>query len=157
MAHLDQEFDVETLPEGRGSFDPIPAGWYTAQITSAELKATKDGTGQYIAIRYDVLGPSYEGRVVWGNLNIRNASAKAEEIGRQQLGELMRATGLSKVRDTDQLIGGTLEIKVKVAKSEEFGDKNEVQAFRAAGGSKPAASAVQPSSKSKSGGLPWAK
>jgi hypothetical protein len=56
---------------------------------------------------YDITGPSHQGRVVFGNLNIKNANPKAEEIGRQQLGDIMRAIGLAKVTDTDQFIGGS--------------------------------------------------
>jgi hypothetical protein len=74
--------------------------------------------------------------VVFGNLNIKNASTKAEEIGRQQLGEIMRAIGLAKVQDTDQLIGGNLGIKLSVRTGDYAG--NEIKGFRALNGSAPA-------------------
>lgn len=161
MANLGDVFNVEDLPEGRGSFEVIPAGWYTATITSADLKDTKDRTGKYIALRLDILGPTHQGRVVFSNINIRNASTKAEEIGRQQLRDLMLAIGLSSVRDTDQLVGGNLEIKLKITKSEEYGDKNEVTAYKATGNTSavPSSSSAKPaaSAEKKGGGLPWAK
>lgn len=113
MAFLGQTFSADDLPQG-STYDPLPPGWYTATIADAELKTTKDGSGQYIKIRYDITGHTHQGRVVFGNLNIKNASAKAEEIGRQQLGEIMRAIGLARVTDTDQLIGGSLSIKLDV-------------------------------------------
>ena len=139
MAFLGQIFDADELPLGNGgNYDPLPAGWYNANITSAELKPTKDGSGQYIKVRYDITGPSHQGRVVFGNLNIKNASAKAEEIGRQQLGEVMRAIGLAKVTDTDQLIGGSLSIKLDVrAATEQYAAQNEVKGFKAITGSAP--------------------
>ena len=139
MAFLGQTFDVNTLPEGNGgNYDPLPPGWYTANITQAELKTTAAGDGQYIKLRYDITGPSHQGRVVFGNLNIKNASAKAEEIGRQQLGELMRSIGLAKVTDTDQLIGGVLQIKLDVrAATEQYSAQNEVKGFKAITGSAP--------------------
>ena len=112
MAFLNEEFNVNELPQGNGNFEPLPAGWYTATISQSELKATKAGNGQYIKLRYDITGPSHQGRVVFGNLNIKNANPKAEEIGRQQLGDIMRAIGLAKVTDTDQLIGGQIAIKL---------------------------------------------
>ncbi|MGC9216633.1 DUF669 domain-containing protein [Acidithiobacillus sp.] len=155
MAILDQEFVASELPEGRGDFEPIPAGWYTASIVAAEVKSTKDGTGEYIALRMDVLGPTHEGRVIFANLNIKNNSAKAEEIGRQQLGSVMRAIGLAKVRDSDQLIGGNLEIKVKIQKSQEYGDKNEVADYRAISGAPQKAAGAPAAAKGAS--LPWAK
>ncbi|HAC91316.1 MAG TPA: hypothetical protein DCF63_11915, partial [Planctomycetaceae bacterium] len=51
MAFLSQSFAVDELPQGSGgNFEPLPAGWYQATITSAELKKTKAGTGEYIAV-----------------------------------------------------------------------------------------------------------
>ena len=148
MAFLGQTFDVNTLPEGNGgNYDPLPPGWYTATINKADLQPTKDGSGQYIKVRYDITGPSHQGRVVFGNLNIKNASAKAEEIGRQQLGELMRAIGLARVTDTDQLIGGSLLIKLDVrAATEQYDAQNEVKGFKAITGSAPTFAATAASS-----------
>jgi hypothetical protein len=136
MAFLDEEFSVDTLPVGNNNFEPLPEGWYNATITGAEIKATKTGDGKFIAVKYTVTGPSHQGRVVFGNLNIKNASTKAEEIGRSQLGDIMRAIGLAKVTDTDQLIGGNLGIKLSLKTGEYAG--NEVKAFRALNGSAPA-------------------
>jgi len=146
MAFLPESFDVNELPVGTGnSFEPLPAGWYTATISQSELKDTKTGGGQMIKLRYDITGPTHQGRVVFGNLNIKNASTKAEEIGRQQLGEIMRAIGLAKVTDTDQLIGGQLAIKLEVKDDPKYGVSNEVKGFKSMSGSAaPAAAAVPP-------------
>jgi len=161
MAHLGETFDVQTLPQGNsGTFEPLPPGWYSATIMAAELKATKSGTGQYVAIRYDISGPTHQGRVVFGNLNIRNQSPKAEEIGRQQLGEIMRATGIGRVDDTDQLIGNSLQIKLEIEKSEQYGDKNQIKGFKAIGGGAPpkiATASVAPSAAPVKAAPPWAK
>jgi len=138
MANLGETFEVSSLPQGNsGSYDPLPPGWYSATMTAAEIKTTKTGTGQYIALRYDITGPTHQGRVVFGNLNIRNASPKAEEIGRQQLGDICRAIGLAKVSDTDQLIGNSLMIKLDIEKSEQYGDKNQVKGFKPIAGGAP--------------------
>lgn len=160
MAFLGQTFDANELPQGN-TYEPLPAGWYTATIADAELKTTKDGTGQYIKIRYDITGPTHQGRVVFGNLNIKNASARAEEIGRRQLGELMRAIGLARVTDTDQLIGGVLSIKVDVRPAtDQYPAQNEVRGFKVVTGAapalSPAASAPAASAPSKAT-PPWAK
>ena len=136
MAFLTESFDINELPVGNtGSFEPLPAGWYTATINQAELKDTKAGNGQYIKLRYDITGPSHQGRVVFGNLNIKNANPKAEEIGRMDLGNIMRAIGLAKVTDTDQLIGGSLSIKLDVKEDEKYGPSNEVKGYRSSSGS----------------------
>ena len=130
MAQLNQPFVEAELPKSERNFEPLPAGWYTATIGGAEVKATKAGTGEYIAVRYDITGPSHQGRVVFGNLNIKNANPTAEAIGYQQMGELMRAIGLPRIDDTDQLVGGQLQVKLDVRKSEQYGDSNDVKAFK---------------------------
>ena len=95
-----------------------------------------------IKLRYDITGPTHQGRVVFGNLNIKNASPKAEEIGRQNLGDIMRAIGLAKVTDTDQLIGGQLSIKLEVKDDPKYGASNEVKGFRSVSGSAAPAAAI---------------
>ena len=159
MSFLDMPINVDDLPVSESSFDPLPAGWYQASIQGAELKTTKAGNGQYIAVQYSITGPTHQGRVIFGNLNIRNPNPKAEEIGRQQLGELMRAIGLVTVQDTDQLIGGQLSIKLSVRKSEEYGDSNDVKGYKALDGgamTQPTQAAPQTAT-AKASAAPWAK
>lgn len=164
MAKLGETFITDDMPKGN-SYDVVPAGWYTAHITKADLTDTKTGGGQYIKIRYDITGPTHEGRVVFGNLNIRNANPKAEEIGRQQMGDVMRALGLAKLNDTDQLIGGDLEIKLSIRPADgQYEAQNEVKGFRAISGSTPmpkaAGAASKPAGEKPAGGKappPWAK
>jgi hypothetical protein len=171
MAFLDTAFDVNELPQGNtNNFEPLPSGWYTTNITQAEIKATNDGTGQYIKLRYDITGPTHQGRVVFGNLNIKNKTAKAEEIGRQQLGEIMRAIGLTRVTDTDQLIGGSLSIKLEIrpertdpTSGKTYEASNDVKGFRSVNGSAAPMSSVPfvspataPAATSKAS-PPWAK
>jgi hypothetical protein len=146
MAFLNEEFDVNELPQGTGSFEPLPSGWYTVTISEAELKSTKAGNGQYIKLRYDVTGPTHQGRVVFGNLNIKNPNPKSEEIGRQQLGDIMRAIGLAKVTDTDQLIGNSLSIKLDVKQDAQYGASNEVKGFKSVSGSAAPVVASMPAS-----------
>lgn len=160
MAFLGETYRAEDMPASTAS-DPIPAGWYTAQIVSAELCDTKAGTGQYVKVRYDVTGPEHQGRVVFGNLNIRNPNPKAEEIGRQQLGEIMSAIGLRQVQDTDELIGGQLQIKVAIRTDPtgQYAPQNEVKAFKAVSGSAAPAPAAAPAAAAKpaASAPPWAK
>ena len=143
MAFLNETFSTDDLPKGNtGDYTPLPDGWYTASIAAASLETTKAGTGQYIKVRYDITGPTHQGRVVFGNLNIRNPNPKAEEIGRQQLGDLMRSIGLAKVSDTDQLIGNRCSIKLTTKTSEGYEPSNEIKGWKAIeGGAMPKPSA----------------
>lgn len=160
MAFLNETFEADNLPQGN-SYEALPAGWYNVNVTGAELKNTKAGNGQYIAVRYDVTGPTHQGRVVFGNLNIKNPNPKAEEIGRQQLGELMRAIGVARVTDTDQLIGGSLQIKLEIRPAEgQYEASNDVKAFKSITGGAPTFSTPAAAPEAPASGKaapPWAK
>ena len=129
MALLNTPISINSLPEGSG-YGTIPAGWYGVTVSKAEVKPTRAGTGEYINMMYTITGPTHQGRTVWGMINIRNPNPKAEEIGLQQLGELLRAMGIAKLSDTDQLLGMALSVKV-IIKEDDQGEKNEVKGFRA--------------------------
>ena len=131
MAFLGQTFQVKDIPNV--GFDPIPAGWYNARIVEAEIKNTSAGTGTYIKVRYDILGPGYQGRVIYGNLNLTNPNQQAEQIGIQQLGSLARAIGLDVVSDSDQLINKDVQIKLSIKKDTtgQYNDSNDVKGFKA--------------------------
>ena len=160
MAQLNESFVSSELPQSTGYYSPLPDGWYMAAIHSATIKNTKAGNGQFIAVRYDITGPTHQGRVVYSNINIKNQSSVAEEIGRQALGSIMRAIGLARLDDTDQLIGGALQIKLTTTKSEGYEPSNEVRGYKPASETAtmpmPSASTPAPTVSTKSK-APWAK
>jgi hypothetical protein len=163
MAQLNEVFDIKDLPQGNNNdYTPLPDGWYTTHINAASLESTKAGTGSYIKVRYDITGPTHQGRVVFGNFNVRNPSTKAEEIGRQQLGDLMRSIGLTRVADTDQLVGCNCQIKLTTKVQEGYEPSNEIRGWKAVeGGSmpKPEAPASLPAAPPAGAAAspPWAK
>lgn len=113
------------------SYDLVPPGWYVARITDSTVKATKAGTGKYISVRYDIIGPTHQGRVIFGSLHISNPNAAAERIGREQLSDLLRSIGLATLSDTQQLIGATCQIKVAIqAGNDGYQDRNEVKGWK---------------------------
>jgi len=155
MAKLETVYVESDLPKSDRNFDPLPPGWYDVRITEGEVKQTKAGTGSYLKLRYDVEGPTCQGRVVFGNLNLRNPNPEAERIGGQQMGELLRAVGMARLEDSDQLIGKTLSVKLSIKESEQYGNSNEVKAFKANGSAQPtpAAAGAKPAATKP----PWAK
>lgn len=135
MAFLDTPIALDDIPaDEQRDFEPIPAGTYTATVAGIDLRATKAGTGQYLAVRLDVTGPTHQGRVLWTNLNIRNPNAKAEEIARQQLAAIMKAARVDLVQDTDVLIGASVGVKVSISEDATYGKRNEVKGILATGG-----------------------
>lgn len=157
MVFLGQTYGAENLPEAR-SYEPIPAGWYTATITESDVRQTKAGTGSYIKLRLDVVGPTHAGRVLFSNINIRNPNPKAEEIGLRQLNDIRLAIGLPSISDSDQLLGHTIMVKVDIKKEDGRDPENDVRGFKSAsGGSElPAVSAPKPAA-TTSAAPPWAK
>lgn len=159
MAYLGESIGVDDLPQSDRNYDLIPDGWYSVKVTKADLAQTKSGNGTKIDMRYDITGPTHEGRVVFGSINIRNQSQRAEEIGRQQLGDLMRALGIAKLEDTDQLIGGNVSIKIGRSKPQEgYEARNEVKGYKSLSGSTPPVSAAPAATSAPAGSKPpWAK
>jgi hypothetical protein len=153
------DFNPSDVPATEKSFEVLPAGWYTASITGAEVKATKSGTGQYLRVEYTISGPSGAGRKVWSNYNVRNENPKAESIGREQLAELCRCVGLARVNDTDQLLGANVSVKLKVREaSNGYEAQNEVQGHKSLEGSATPAPAAAKGAPAKAGPKPpWAK
>ena len=119
--------------EPQQSFAPLPAGIYVAQITDVEIKDTKAGTGQYLQITWEIADGECRGRKVWDRLNVSNANAEAERIGRQQLSALCHAIGVLQVQDTNQFHGKAARIRVTVRKDATYGDGNDVKGYEAAG------------------------
>jgi len=163
MALLGKNFKRDELPQSQ-SFEPLPAGWYSASIQEAEVKQNNAGTGEYIKVKYQVTGPTHQGRMVFQNINFRHQNETAERIGLQQLHSIMSAIGLNDIEDTDQLIGGALEIKLAKTSSEKYGDGNEVKACKAIEGSaapKPdfvnTAPAATPATPATPAAPPWAR
>lgn len=154
---LDMTFSVDSVAQPISNYDPIPEGWYNAVINSAELKDTKAGTGKYLNIRYDITGATNAGRAVFGMITIQNHNIKAKEIGEQQLAELLRAIGLSKVSDTDELLGHPLSIKVGISQREGYEARNDVKGFKSLKGGMPPApkTSSEPAKADGKAKAPW--
>lgn len=148
---------ADELPEQ--SYDPVPEGLYNADIEKAEVKQTKDGTGQYINMQLKILGPTQSGRVVFGTINIQNKSEKAEEIGLRQLKELRAACGIASLRDTDELIGRQVKIKVKIQPEKDgYPARNTIGGYSAISGNTmpmPSGGSTPPAAASST--PPWAR
>ena len=166
MARLDETFNTNDLPEdtGGGDFTPLPAGDYNVTIQDAEIKQTKSGTGQYINLKLHVDGPTHTGRLLFGVLNIKNDSSQAEQIGRGQLGSILRALQIESLEDTDQLIGGPLTVKVVVKPaSGQYKEGNEIKSYKSAGDAPapapraPAPAKPAPAAAPAKAAPPWAK
>lgn len=124
-------FDATTV-EPNASFDPLPAGWYNANITSSEMNPTKDGSGAYIQLELTILDGQYANRKVFDRLNVQNKSQVAQEIAYATLSSICHATGVIQVQDTSQLHGIPMEVKLSVRPaSDGYEAANDVKGYRA--------------------------
>ncbi len=72
-------------------FEPIPAGKYLAAITGSEMKPTKNGSGEYLEITFQVLEGEYKGRLLWTRLNLNHPKADTVKYARAELSAICRA------------------------------------------------------------------
>jgi hypothetical protein len=161
MSFFDESLHLDDLPiDEERSFEPLPDGWYTSAISSCEERATKAGTGKYLAMCFTITGPTHINRTIFSNLNVINPSPGAEAFGRRKVREIMLAIGITKLESKNSFIGGELAIKLKTRQDPGYGAQNEVDGFKAITGSKmPAPPEPAPEAevkKAKSLSPPWA-
>lgn len=127
MASLGQTFDASTVEPNSG-FDVLPPGKYLAQITSSEMRATKDGQGQYLYLEVDILEGRYAGRKLFDRLNLVNANPEAVRISQQTLSAICRAVGKLQVSNSEQLhlIPLIADVRVRPAKGM-YGESNAIR------------------------------
>jgi hypothetical protein len=131
-------FDTNNAPKREKSFELLPAGWYTAQVTESEIVPLASGQGQALKLTFEILQDGYRGRKVWARLNIQHrGSPDAERIANEQLRELCESVGVVRMSDTVELHNKPVQIKVKVRVSTnpQYEDQNEVNAYKPVGGS----------------------
>ena len=166
MALLGDAFAQEfSNVDPAAGFDPIPAGQYTLKVAKTDMCRTKDGVSEYLKLTFDVIAPTHQGRKLFVNYNIYNASEKARQIALQQLKSLVKAGHVAEpLRDTDQLVGAIVLADVTVREANgNFGPDNQIKRYREVNGaaaqaapSVPVGDAMpQGSSFSKAFAAPW--
>ena len=105
-------------------FDPIPKGYYDAEIINITQEHASTGTA-YLNVEFEILGPTHAGRHMWANIYLTDKA-------RWKLAALVNAAGLGMVDelDTDLLIGKRLRIAVKNIDDPEAGNRSEVVGFQ---------------------------
>lgn len=117
------------------SFDPIPAGWYNAIIDESEMKPTRDGSGAYLALRFNIIDGQYAGRKVFTRLNLRNQNPVAQDIAQKQLSSICHAVNVMQIQDSSQLHALPMQIRVKVTNDPtgQYDPSNEISGYKAVG------------------------
>lgn len=125
-------FDARTVEPDAGRAGAIPAGWYALLVKKLEFGPTNDGQGEKIDAQFEVTEGTYKGAMVFHNFNMKNASEKAEKIGRGQFSALCHATGKLVVQATEELLNLPFKAKLKIDidATGQYEPKNVVMAFK---------------------------
>lgn len=122
-----------------GTYDPLPSGWYVAQITETEAKVPKSGQGKMLCVTYEIIDGEYRGRKVWSNFCFEHPNAEAQRIARGHISAISHAVGLPHCNESEQLHHVPLKIKVALDRDRN-GDElvNKITGYAAADRIKPA-------------------
>lgn len=116
--------------EPTSNFEPLPAGKYLAAISDSEMKATKNGSGNYLQLTFTIIEGPYKNRVLWARLNLNNPNATAVKIAQSELSAICHAVGVMQPRDSLELHNLPLVIVVKLKKREDTGElTNEIKGY----------------------------
>ncbi len=85
----------DTKNEKDSTFDTLPEGRYRVYVANTEVKKTKAGTGEYAAIKFQVVNGPHQGHSVFANFNIVNQNPKAQQIGRAEFKRFLTAIGVT--------------------------------------------------------------
>jgi len=117
------------------NFEPLPVGWYTAMIVESEIRPTRDDTGRYIKLQFQIMDEQYKNRRVFTNLNIWNANPVAVEIAQKELSAICHSVGVLDLQDTQQLHGKPIAIRLTVKPAEgNYDAMNNIRGYKEAGG-----------------------
>jgi hypothetical protein len=116
--------------EPNADFEPIPAGKYLTVITDSELKPTKNGSGHYLELTFQVIEGQYKNRLLWSRLNLDNPNDLAVQIAKGELSAICRAVGVMQPKDSIELHNLPLVVSVKCKNREDNGEVvNEIKGY----------------------------
>ncbi len=112
------------------AFDPVPAGKYLAAIVASEQKPTKNGSGQYLELQFEILEGPYKGRMVWHRLCLQHPNPVTTQIARGQLSALCRCVSVMQPRDSAELHNLPVVLVVKLKNRKDTNEPaNEIRGF----------------------------
>jgi len=147
-------FDASNV-EPVASFEPIPAGQYTAMIVASREKTSSKGH-PYLSLEFEVIDGPYKGRKLWTNLNLHHPSPETVKFARAELAAICKAVGVLRPTDSVQLHNLPLLIGVKCVNRKDTGElQNRIKGYSLKSALKAAASAQPQQPPAAGGAPPW--
>lgn len=125
-------------------FQILPEGKYEAVISDSDVKSTRNGSGRYVQLEFEVVSGEHRGRRIWGRYNIENPSADAVRIGHADFSAVCHAVGVLIPSDTCELHGLPLVLTVKCRRQKDSDELENVIRGYAAKNAPVAAPALHP-------------
>lgn len=103
--------------EAAQEFDNIPPGTYRVAVIDSQVKPTKKGDGEYMAVAFQILDGKYKDRRVMTNFNLKNPSEQAMKIGRAEFKRFLETVGVTQALNSENeahkaIANKTLSIEV---------------------------------------------
>ena len=142
MAIFNSTFNANDV-EPNAPRETLPPGDYVVEIVRSEMKATKNGTGQYLELELMITKGPHLNRRLFDRLNLVNANQQAVDIANRTLSAICHATGQMTVSDSEQLhhILMVAKVAVRPAGPDKGGimrdAQNEVRGYSAVNGAQP--------------------
>ena len=121
-------FDASKVELAR-TYEPLPAGEYSAIITESEKKDTKAGTGAYLQLKIQVTEGKFQNRTLFDRLNLWNPNEVAVQIAEKTLSSICRAVEVLTPKDSNDLHGKRMRVKVAVVNDQNGNPRNEVKGY----------------------------
>lgn len=137
MANLGGNFNANEY-EPMQDFSPLPAGEYVVVMTDSEVKATKDGTNQYLNCKFEVIDGEKKGRLLFSRLNLWHQGT-AGDIARRELATIGKACGVMNASDSSEFHNKPMVAVVAIRPAKDgYPASNEIKNYKATGGAAPA-------------------
>jgi hypothetical protein len=135
-------FNAATV-QPKTSFEPVPAGWYIAQITDSSVNPSKSGRGMRMSLTFDIIDGEFKNRKIFAGLNVQHENPDTENWAQKDLSAICHSVGVIDLKDTAQLHMKPLMIKLTVRDAQGgYEASNDVKGYKAAAsGAAPAAGA----------------
>ena len=142
MANIGMIFDATKYEPATASGSQLPpsdnTGW-PCVIVSSEMKETKDKTGGYLELVFQIIEGDHKGMEGTFRLNLFNKNETATAIAYKQLSAICHCTGVMQVQDSSQLHHKPLRALVRLQRDPEAAAKGftEIYGVVNADGSQP--------------------
>lgn len=118
----------------------MPEGWYPAEVIKEEWKQVNLKPGQsegdpdrgaYLSLTFRVTAGTHEGRLFWGNFNLKNIKEDTVKRAKADLGRLAVASGLTGLlTDTTHIHNRPVEVFLNCKPGYDGKDRNEPKKYR---------------------------